>query len=336
MTGLTTWRLRWLSRSSLAGIAKEAGVLLVALALALAFAPRTSSWGTSVHRDQATTLYGALIESPSIPAEVKARLDSGTIYMASTAPDEWIDATGIRGTYQYNMAENAYYEFQRIRDAWAAGDYDNAVYRIGIVLHYVGDVIDLVHNENIRQYYRRYIPPLGSDSLLWGAHRDHWGRQQAEAYADSDSVWYPRRPENYGPADDGSLDWFLSYFYSINIDSDDPPSDFGTIIGRYIRASSPAVEFSPYDNEDNLWFYWLSSRDPELPKMAVDNTMRLVYNGVYRALRDGEWGRQGNPGTPPADWDYWPWPTTTEWLAPRTYGEGMDTVRYYQGLATGR
>lgn len=302
-----TWRWSRLSRVSLVRAARKACVLLAVLVLALAFAPRASSWGTSVHHDRATTLHRALRESPSIPKGVKENIDFDTIYMAITAPDEWRDATSVAGTYQWNMADNARDEFGRIHDAWAAGDYDNAVYRIGVTSHYVGDAMEMEHNENLRRYYREYIEPLGSEEPLWsdeesgGKLYPHHVRQQIEAYTDSDSAWYPLKPENYGPDDDGSLDYFLDYFENVMDD--------------HIRQTNP------YVGPENRWFYWVDTRDDNQAKMDADNDMRLTYNGVYRALRDGYISRGGS----------WDWPTKGTWLSPRTYGNGYDTIRWWEG-----
>lgn len=308
------------------------GVLLLALALA----PTVSGWGSSVHHDQAITISDALVDSPSIPGEVRENFDSDTIYNASLAPDDWRDATGVAGTWQYNMAENAYYEFQRIRNAWANGDFDNAIFRIGMVLHYVGDAMEMEHNSDLRQYYYNYVEPIGSYDPLWsdeesGGLYAHHVHQQMEAYTDSDSVWYPRGPESYGTTDNGSLDWFLDYFYNPAIDNDNPDGDYGTVIGRHIRETSPSVSSPTGGN--NRWFNWVESRDPDISKMDADNAIRLTYNGVYRALRDGEYWRQYGAGAgTPADWSYWPWPTSSAWQSPRTYGEGYDSIRRVEGL----
>jgi hypothetical protein len=158
-------------------------------------------------------------------------------------------------------------------------------------------------------------------------------------------------PENYGTiggsTDDGSLDWFLNnYFYNTAIDNDSPSWDdiLGvsggpTVMGLHMRQVSPYVlggQTPTSERFDNRWFYWVSTRDPAIPKMDADNTIRLTYNGVYRALRDGEWLRRGNSGNPPADWGYWPWPTSSAWLSLNDdlYEEGMDVVRWYQGTTT--
>jgi len=302
--------------------------ILVAV-LVLGFIPKAYSWGTSVHHDRATTLDRALRESPSIPSEVRENIDFDTIYMAITAPDEWRDATGSWGTYQWNMADNAVVEFQRIENAWAAGDYDNAVYRIGIVSHFVGDAMQMEHNENLRDFYSDYIEPLGSEEPLWsdeesgGQLYPHHVRQQVEAYTDSDAAWYPLKPENYGDTDDGSLEWFLT-------------NHFTPTMNEHIQQTNPnwPPDVNSHRENENRWFYWVDTRDAEQAKMDADNDIRLTYNGVYRALRVGEWRRQGHAGVPPADWSDWPWPTRTEWQSPRKYGNGYDTVRWYQGQAS--
>lgn len=323
--------------SSTARRAGKGLLLLGLLSLTLALTPLASAWGSSVHHDQVTTIEKALKESPSIPEGVREKVDYDTIYAASLAPDDWRDATGVWGTWQYNMAENAYYEFQRIRESWAENDFDNAIFRIGVVLHYVGDALQMEHSASLRKWYREYIEPLGSEMPLWsdeetgGMLYPHHVRQQIEAYTDSDSPWYPRRPENYGTingsTDNGSLDWFLSnYFYNPAIDNDYPTDDYNTVMGRHIRETNPYDDWSPDDKVDNRWFYWVKTRDPDISKMDADNTIRLTYNGVYRAIRDA-W----NLGKTPSDPDYWHWPTTEEWLSPRTYGEGMDTLRWVEG-----
>jgi hypothetical protein len=316
-----------LSRFNPARIARGTCLFILVAVFVLGFTPKAYSWGTSVHHDRATTIDRALTESPSIPAEVRENIDFDTIYMAITAPDEWRNATGVYGTYQWNMADNAVEEFQRIENAWALGGYDNAVYRIGVVSHFVGDAMQMEHNENLRDFYRNYIEPLGSDEPLWsdeesgGQLYPHHVRQQIEAYTDTDSAWYPRQPENYGTVsgstDDGSLDWFLQYHF------------IPTMIDHIQQTNPnwPPGENSHKENE-NRWFYWVDTRDAEQAKMDADNDMRLTYNGVYRALRDG-W----NQGKTPEDPDYWDWPTTTKWLSlsEDLYGNGMDTVRWYHG-----
>ena len=323
------------------------------LLLALLSTGQVAAWGQAVHHDQATDLAEALRSTPSIPQEIREKFDTDTIYALSLAPDDWRDVTDTWGTYHYNMTENAYYEFQRIRDAWATGDFDNAVARIGIVLHYVGDVVYEPHNKGIRDWYEEFIPPLGSEAPLWGSgegggiflpneihHNAHYNLQVAEAYSDSDSNWIPIKPENYGPDDDGSLDYFLNLLWKPNtwdtdyIDPSDP--DFGgTIFEWYIAACNPHIDWSSDDREDNRWFYWLKTRDPTIPKQDIDNTIRIVYNGVYRAIRDGERTRLGNPSN--FDTEIWPWPTASQWLSvdESWYGEGMDTMRYAHGISGG-
>jgi hypothetical protein len=334
--------------------------LLFAIFLCLSAASPVEAWGSSVHHDSAIIIAKAFEESPSIPAEVREYIDTDTIYATSLAPDEWRDVTGVWGTWQYNMAENAFYEFRRIRDAWAAGDFDNAVARIGIVLHYIGDALEMAHSggpagdgiiDGVRDWYREFIEPLGSDKPLWEEEESgkgeysHQVRQQIEAYSDSDSAWYPKKPENYGTVngatDDGSLEWFLNrYFYDaedVDNPNNDAPSvgDCDTVLEWHIAQTSPYVDWSPDDRVDNRWLYWVSTRDPAISKMDFDNNIRLTYNGVYRALRDGEYLRQGGVGTPPVDWSYWPWPTREMWLSleDSLYEEGMDTARWYRGIA---
>jgi len=315
------------------------GVLLFGvLLLTSALAPLAGGWGSSVHHDQAITISDALKNSPSIPAGVRENVDTDTIYAASLSPDEWRKVTGEWGTYQYNMAENAYSEFIRIRDAWASGDFDNAIFRIGVVLHYIGDVMYMPHNWGIRQYYEDYIEPLGSASPLWGDyesgkyfmaneyfHASHYNHQQVEAYTDSDSAWYPLKPENYGPTDNGSLTWFLNNYFR---GPTSPTSDINTsgyslayVMPAHIRETNPYDDWSLDDKVDNRWFYWVKTRDPDISKQDADNTIRLTYNGVYRALRDAYISQGGT----------WDWPTPNAWLSPRTYGDGMDTVRWTEG-----
>jgi len=311
-----------LSRFNPARVARGACLFALVAVLVLGLAPKAYSWGTSVHHDRATTLDRAFHESPSIPAGVRDNIDFDTIYMAITAPDEWRNATGAYGTYQWNMADNAVLEFQRIEEAWATGDYDNAVYRIGIVSHLVGDAIQMEHNENLRDFYRDYIEPLGSEEPLWsdeesgGKLYPHHVRQQIEAYTDTDSAWYPRRPENYGPDDDGSLDYFLEYFENVMID--------------HIQQTNPnwPPGVNSHRENENRWFYWVDTRNAEQAKMDADNDIRLTYNGVYRALREGFLAEADHSESD------WPWPTKREWLSPRTYGNGYDTVRWYQGQAS--
>jgi hypothetical protein len=283
-------------------------------------------------------------ESSSIPQGVRENICTDTIYATSLAGDDWdkvVDPSQPGGfpTYQYNTAENAFYYLRRIRDNWAANAFDNAIALIGVVLHETGDAVDIVHNKTIRDYYEEFIPPIGSEEPLWETHRYHWGSHQVEAYSDTDSHWYPRKPENYGPDDDGSLEWFLNnYFYNPAINSDSPADDYGTFIGRLIRKAAVDEDWSENDWDDNIWFYWVHARDPAVPKWLSDHTIRLVYNGVYRALRDGERARLGNP--PNFDTDIWPWPTSSEWLSlpenfygEAMYKEGMDTARWYRGIA---
>lgn len=313
-----------MSRFNPARIARGACLFILVAVFVLGFTPKAYSWGTSVHHDRATTIDLALTKSPSIPREVRENIDFDTIYMAITAPDEWRNATGVYGTYQWNMADNAENEFQRIRDAWAAGDYDNAVYRIGVVSHFVGDAMQMEHNENLRDFYKNYIEPLGSDEPLWsdeesgGQLYPHHVRQQIEAYTDTDSAWYPRQPENYGTVsgstDDGSLDWFLQYH-------------FIPTMNDHIQQTNPnwPPGVNSHKENENRWFYWVDTRDAEQAKMDADNDMRLTYNGVYRALREGFLAEADHSEND------WPWPTTREWLSPRTYGNGYDTIRWYQG-----
>jgi hypothetical protein len=173
----------------------------------------------------------------------------------------------------------------------------------------------------------------------------HYSNQQVEAYTDSDSAWYPLKPENYGPTDDGSLDWYLNNYLmgSATLTSDIDTSEYrtdpdfvGRVIPMYIAQCNPYDDWSADDRVDNRWFYWVDTRDPAIAKQDADNTIRLTYNGVYRALRDGEWRQRGNPGNPPSIWPDWPWPTTSQFLSlnDNLYGEGMDTVRWYSGQSS--
>lgn len=343
------------------------GALFIwAALLVLALVPTAGAWGASVHHDQAITLANAL--KRSLPQQISENVDGDLIYSLSLAPDVWRSATGAWGTWHYNMAENAYHQFENIREAWKNGDYDNAIARIGVVLHFVGDVMYMPHNSGVRAYYENNIPPIGSLEPLWDAsssggetgkyftsteyfHATHYANQQAEAYTDSDSAWYPLKPENYGidnygVYDDGSLDWYLDSYlkgpdsgYTLlisDIETDNYPTN--RVFPKYIRMCNPYDDpiTGVYDAKlDNRWFYWVSTRDTAIPKQDADNTIRLAYNGVYRALRDGEYKRSVNPNAnPPSDWNIWPWPTTSAWLSLNDdlYKEGMDTVRWHQGL----
>jgi len=327
----------------------------------LGTAPPTGCWGSSVHHDSATIIANAFKSSQSIPKEIQENIDTDTIYSLVLAPDDWRNVTNQWGTWQYNMAENAYYEFQRIREAWANGDFDNAIARIGIVMHYVGDAMQMAHSggavhwdhDGVRDWYVDHVPPLGSEAPIWADEESgsgeysHQVRQQIEAYSDSDSAWYPTKPENYGPTDNGCLSWFLDHFYNPVIDNDSPDwndilaSDgTPTVMGFHIRSTSPyvtAYQTPTTQKLDNRWLWWVQTRDPGMSKMDFDNNVRLVYNGVYRALREGEWLRQGNSGMPPDDWSYWPWPTKGVWSSvdDSLYEEGMDTARYYHGITAG-
>ncbi len=325
---------------------------LVAFAIILSLGSSVGAWGSSVHHDTAIILYNAFYDSPSIPNDVRDNLDSDAIYSASLAPDDWRNATSQWGTYQYNMAENGYYEFLKIRDAWEFGDYDNAIMRVGAVLHYVGDAIQMAHNQDLRDWYNLYITPIGSDEPLWASEESgqgeysHQVRQQIERYTDGDSAWYPIKPENYGTiensalgVDDGSLDWFLAYFYDPAIDNDSPNSPGesniyeNTVMGRHIIQTSPYIDdsISTEYKDDNRWFYWVETRDIGMSKMDADNTIRLTYNGVYRAIRDA-YLRVGDN----SDNSEWPWPSVGEFssLNDNLYAEGMDSVRWYEGTHT--
>ncbi|MEW6222756.1 MAG: hypothetical protein AB1476_05570 [Candidatus Hadarchaeota archaeon] len=340
------------SLSEASCLARRLSLAFVVL-LALATAPAGAAWGSSVHHDQAIIISNALRNTRSMPDNIKENVDSDAIYNASLSPDDWRSVTGEWGTYQYNMAENAYLEFKRIRDAWAAGDLDNAITRIGVVLHYIGDVMYMPHNWGVRDYYRKFVPPLGMDAPLWSDYEsgkyydanryfdsNHYSHQQVEAYTDSDSAWYPLLPENYGGSDDGSLEWYLdSYFRGPNpLYSDNDTSGYAGwpyVMPTFIRQTNPFDGWTTDDKVDNRWFYWVATRDPAISKQDADNTIRLTYNGVYRAIRDGEWRRQGQSGSPPMTWSYWPWPTTGKYLSlsDDLYREGMDTARWYRGVS---
>lgn len=318
--------------------------LLVAMTFVLSLSPSVGAWGSSVHHDQAIIISNALESTPSVPQDVLDNIDSDLIYATSLAPDDWRNVTGKFGTYQFNMAENAYYEFRRIRDAWRNEDYDNAIARIGVAMHYVGDAIQMAHNQDLRRWYQLYIEPLGSDAPIWNDEESgageysHQVRQQIESYSDSDSVWYPTQPENYGQTenaalgtDDGSLDWFLAYFYDPAIDNDSPSTSYAdTVMGRHIIQTSPYADdpYSTDQKEDNRWFYWVDTRDAAISKMDFDNSTRLVYNGVYRAIRDAYIEANGEAA--------WPWPTQYEYssLNDDLYKEGMDSIRWYEGIST--
>ncbi|MEW6592701.1 MAG: hypothetical protein AB1305_03325 [Candidatus Hadarchaeota archaeon] len=333
--------------------------LALIMLLTLATVQAGAAWGSSVHHDQAIIISNALRNTRSIPDNIKENVDSDAIYNNSLAPDDWRDVTGEWGTYQYNMTDNAVLEFRRIRDAWARGDFDNAISRIGVALHYVGDVMFMPHNYGIRDYYRTYIPPLGSDGPLWSDYEsgkyfdanryfdsNHYSHHQVEAYTDSDSVWYPLKPENYSTLDNGTLDWYLDSYLrgpsSLVLNSDTSTSSYGTtyVLPVYIRQSNPYDGWSTDDRVDNRWFYWVNTRDPAIAKQDADNTIRITYNGVYRAIRDGEWMRQnGGPNVstrPPSNWSYWLWPSENHYLSLNNddlYKEGMDTVRWYSGVS---
>lgn len=299
-------------------------VLIVTLSI-----PSATSWGTSTHHDQADTMAEALDKAPNIPENVKIEIEHDTIYMAATAPDDWRNAKRYSGqdydtvlTGQQNMNENAKVELQRVRDAWAAGDYDNAIFRIGSAMHYIGDAMEPCHNLNLRDYYENHVSPHGSELPMWGDEESagggspeaitlwaHYGHHQVEAYSDSDfsypqywSSGWSLQPENYGPGDDGSLNWFLDNHYS-------------PVMFNHISRVDP-TQGNPRENDpeksDNYWLYWAKTRDFEMAKADYDNSMRLAYNGAYRALRDGEYRRRTeNSNDPPADWSYWPWPTSS-------------------------
>ncbi|MEM3402064.1 MAG: hypothetical protein QW179_03140 [Candidatus Hadarchaeales archaeon] len=328
-------------------------VALLTIFIILAGAQQVAAWGSSTHHDQATIISKAFKQSPSVPQAIRDNIDSDFIYSTSLAPDDWRGVTGTWGTWHYNMAENAYYEFRRIYEAWKNGDFDNAIGRIGIVLHYIGDVMYMPHNQGIRDWYINNIPPIGSVYPLWGFHEEsgkyftanyyydssHYANQQVEAYTDSDSAWYPTRPENYGPDDNGDLTWFLNrYFYDVGDGPGQyPENDYpsyticDTVLEQHIIQSNPYTRIGPTDVDDridNRWLYWVRTRDASIAKMDADNTIRLVYNGVYRALRDA-WNWRWANNKPDAPF-FWEWPTTTTYysLNDNLYREGMDTARW--------
>jgi len=332
--------------------------------LVLTTAPSTGAWGSSVHHDQAITISTALKETPSMPENVRDNIDSDLIYSLSLAPDDWRNVTGEWGTWHWNMAENGRQQLEDIRDAWALGKFENAIARIGVALHFLGDVMYMPHNEGIRQYYENRIPPLGSEEPLWAVGNGesgkyftasyyydatHYANQQVEAYSDSDSAWYPLQPENYGERDgendDGSLDWYLDHYLMgptplASATGDIDTSGYSTVyaIPEYIRECNPwddPIIPGAYDKKlDNRWFYWVDTRDMGIAKQDSDNTIRITYNGVYRALRDGTRTLMGDPAN--FDTEIWPWPTTSAWLSlsDDLYAEGMDTERWYNGVTS--
>lgn len=330
-------------KNSFSGVPKAAGVILVALASTILFSSGTVfAWGTSTHHDQGSLMPEALDSAPNVPGKVKREVDYDSIYMASLSPDDWRDARRkgpvrenenihLIFTYCMNMEENAKRELRWIRDAWANGDYDNAVFRIGSAMHYIGDAIEPLHAENVRRWFEWKIPPIGSEAPLWRGEESggyfnakmldtwsHYGHQQIEAYSDSDSShpefrtsgWF-LKIDNYGQGyygnsrtDDGSLEWFIENYFDPYMrdwieNKVNPYKD---------TDGSPGVSI-----EDNRYLYWVKTRDFQLAKQDYDNSMRLAYNGIYRALRDGEYRFQtGYENSPPPDWSYWPWPATSE------------------------
>lgn len=251
------------------------------VAVFLALAPHGDGWKWKAHWKIAEVVYNRIGQDGSVPQSVKSNLDWTLINAGSVAPDRWrldpyYSDRAHKATY---VKERGEFWLRAARDNWEAGAFDNASYALGIASHYWGDVTCFGHHDNARSYYENiYGSEIGYE--VWDQVHDH-NEWQVARYKPSD----PSRLGSYVGLNNFIDNYENSYLHSF-IDNVMPPSN---PMGGW-------------------WGGWLENRDCNMIKWAEDESVRLIYNGWYRALRDGEWLRQGNTGTPLSEWAYWTWP----------------------------
>ncbi len=241
----------------------------------LALAPHGDGWKWNAHWKIAEKVYGTIAQDSTVPAFVKQNLDWTLINAGSVAPDRWrLDPyfadRSHKATY---VKERGEFYLRAAKENWRIGAFDTASYCLGVASHYWGDVTCFGHHDNCRSYYENiYGSELGYE--YWDSLHDH-NEWQVARY----------RPYMYSPpprlGSPETLDLFINncagpYLHSF-IDNVMPP---GNPLGGW-------------------WGGWLENRDCNFVKWAEDESVRLIYNGWYRALRDGELLR--NPGS-------WDWP----------------------------
>ena len=241
-------------------------------AIFLALAPRGGGWKWTAHWTIAEVVYGRVEQDTTVPAFVKNNLDWTLINAGAVAPDRWRLAPyyadeAHKATY---VKERGEFWLRAARDNWAAGAFDNASYYLGIASHYWGDVTCFAHHDNCRSYYENiYGSEIGYD--VWDRLHDHNEWQVAK--------YVPSNPSRLG-----------SY---VNLDNfTDPNANFldyyaEPYLSSFIDNVMPPITMPPYNVMGGWWGEWLSNRDCNKIKWAEDESVRLIYNGWYRALRDG-------------------------------------------------
>jgi len=254
-------------------------ILAIALCLSfLASAPQASAWVYRTHGHQATNAFDAL------PDLYKENLDSSMLYSAAIAPDDW--ARDQWGPNQDQRADNlhrftwckqrASYWLRRARDNYAAGNYDNALYAMGIAAHYIGDAMCAVHNDNIWNKTGTF----GGENSAWiEEHPSGWSRHEhfEEQQRYHEPGWDRAakavviRPKNWLPTLEAYITWMESYLDNFARDVQQPYLGYPTV-----------------------YHWWLATRDCSFGRSSADNAAQLIYDAWYSMLYE----LLGSPGGP--------------------------------------
>jgi len=144
--------------------------------------------------------------------------------------------------------QRAAYWLRRARDNYAAENWDNALYAMGIAAHYIGDATALVHN---RYLWEGVITPsewVNESPSGWSRHKHY--EEQMRYY----DLTRPS-PKNYSTV---SLEDYINNYMIPYLDN--------------LNENQERVETD--------WLHWLSTRDCEPSKSRVDNAAQLWYDAL--------------------------------------------------------
>ena len=212
------------------------------------------NWSQDAHDHQAAVAFDAL------PSGYKGSFDSSLLRSGAAAPDYWrLDGGDPDHTFNYAREETKSW-LCSARDNYENGDYDMAVYAMGVAAHYIGDAMTLPHNDNIWASANASLQYPSGWSL-----RRHF-EEQARYYVPATPT-----PKNWRP----TLDNYIKNYMLPYLDN-------------YASRAQ------------NDWSNWLSRRNSDrYVESASDNAAQLIYDAWYSLLYEcmGSAGGGGGTGT---------------------------------------
>lgn len=163
-----------------------------------------------------------------------------------------IFATGDNAHRATYCRERAAYWLRRARDNLLDNNYDSALYNMGIAAHYIGDAMTLVHNDNI---WNNNPPFQGENSQWVEEHPSGWNRHKH----------FEEQVRYHEPATPSPRNWRAT-------------------LDDYIENYLYPYLDNYWSNHESDWFSWLSTRNADYSKSAIDNATQLVYDAWYSLL----------------------------------------------------